>query len=32
PIPENVEVYKKQYQIYNQLMLSEMGNILEAIS
>ena len=32
PIPENVEVYKKQYQIYNQLMLKEMGNILEAIS
>ena len=32
PIPENVEVYKKQYQIYNQLMLSEMGNILEATS
>ncbi|MCK5266400.1 MAG: xylulokinase, partial [Candidatus Thorarchaeota archaeon] len=32
PIPENVEVYKKQYQIYNQLMLSEIGNILEATS
>ncbi|MFX1483598.1 MAG: FGGY-family carbohydrate kinase [Promethearchaeota archaeon] len=32
PIPENVEVYKKLYQIYNKLMISEMGNILEALT
>ena len=32
PIPENVEVYRKQYQVYNKLMLSEIGNILEATS
>jgi xylulokinase len=32
PIPENVEVYKKQYPIFNKLLTSEMGNILDAIS
>lgn len=32
PIPENVEVYKKQYQIFNKLLSSETGNILNAIS
>jgi xylulokinase len=32
PIPENVEVYKKQYEIFNKLLSSETGNILDAIS
>ncbi len=32
PIPENVEVYKKQYPIFNKILNAEMGNILEAIS
>ena len=32
PIPENVDVYKKQYPIFNKILNSEMGNILEAIS
>ena len=32
PIPENVEIYKKQYEIYNKLLTTEMGNILEATS
>ena len=32
PIPENVEVYKKQSSIFNKLLNSEIGNILEAIS
>ena len=32
PIPENVEIYKKQYEIYNKLLTTELGNILEAIS
>ncbi|TFG29935.1 hypothetical protein EU527_15120 [Candidatus Thorarchaeota archaeon] len=32
PIPENVQVYRKQYQIFNKLLNSEMGNILEATS
>jgi xylulokinase len=32
PIPENVEIYKKQYPIFNKLITSEMGNILDAIS
>ena len=32
PIPENVEVYKKQYPVFNKLITAEMGNILDAIS
>ena len=32
PIPENVEIYKKQYEIFNKLLTEQMGNILEAIS
>ena len=32
PIHENVEVYKKQYQIFNKLLTAETGNILDAIS
>ena len=32
PIPENVEVYKKQYEVYNKLVIAETGNILDAIS
>ena len=32
PILENVDVYKKQYLIFNKLMNSEIGNILEAVS
>ena len=32
PIPENAEVYRKQYEIFNKLVNSELGNILEAIS
>lgn len=32
PIPENVEVYKKQYQIFNKILNAELGNILEATS
>jgi xylulokinase len=32
PIPENVEVYKKQYEIYNKLLTAETGKILDAIS
>ncbi|MGY5863985.1 MAG: FGGY family carbohydrate kinase [Candidatus Thorarchaeota archaeon] len=32
PIPENVEVYKKQYEIFNKLLNAETGNILDAIS
>jgi len=32
PIPENVDIYKKQYEIYNKLLTAEMGNILEATS
>jgi xylulokinase len=32
PIPENVEVYEKQYLIYNKLVSQETGNILNAIS
>ena len=32
PIPENVTVYRKQYQVFNKLVNSEMANILEAIS
>jgi xylulokinase len=32
PIPENVEIYKKQYPIFNKILTSEMGNILDAIS
>jgi xylulokinase len=32
PIPENVEVYKKQYPIFNKILNSEMGKILEATS
>ncbi|MBY8996148.1 MAG: hypothetical protein KGD60_00355 [Candidatus Thorarchaeota archaeon] len=32
PIPENVEVYEKQYKIYNKLLNAETGKILDAIS
>lgn len=32
PIPENVQIYRKQYQVFNKLLNSEMGNILEATS
>ncbi|MFW9961472.1 MAG: FGGY-family carbohydrate kinase [Candidatus Thorarchaeota archaeon] len=32
PIPENAAVYKNQYKIFNKLLNSEMGNILEAIT
>jgi len=32
PIPENVTIYRKQYQIFNNLVNSEIGNILAAIS
>ncbi len=32
PIPENVEVYKKLYTVFNKMVISEMGNILDAIS
>lgn len=32
PIPENVAVYKKLYTVFNKMVISEMGNILDAIS
>ena len=32
PIPENVAIYEKQYEIFNKLLTNEMGNILEATS
>ncbi len=32
PIPEHVAVYKKLYTVFNKLVISEMGNILDAIS
>ena len=32
PIPENVEVYKKQYEVYNKLVIEATGKILDAIS
>ncbi len=32
PIPENVEVYKKLYSVFNKLLNAEIGNILEATS
>ena len=32
PIPENVAIYKKQYEVFNKLLTQEMGNILEATS
>ncbi|MFW9807771.1 MAG: FGGY-family carbohydrate kinase [Candidatus Thorarchaeota archaeon] len=32
PIPENVEVYKDLYSVFNKLLNAEMGNILEATS
>jgi len=32
PIPENVAIYRKQYKIFNKLLNSELGNILEAIT
>jgi hypothetical protein len=32
PIPENVEVYAEQYQIYNKLVIESTGKILDAIS
>ncbi|MFW9975506.1 MAG: FGGY-family carbohydrate kinase [Candidatus Thorarchaeota archaeon] len=32
PIPENIDVYQKQVQVFNKLLIAEMGKILEAIS
>ncbi|MFW9926531.1 MAG: FGGY-family carbohydrate kinase [Candidatus Thorarchaeota archaeon] len=32
PIPENVEIYKNLYSVFNKLLNAEMGNILEATS
>ncbi len=32
PIPENATIYRKQYKIFDKLLNSEMGNILEAIT
>ena len=32
PIPENAEVYAKQYEVYNKLVIAETGKILDAIS
>lgn len=32
PISENVEVYKKQYEVYNKLVIEATGKILDAIS
>jgi xylulokinase len=32
PIPENSAVYRKQYKIFDKLLNSELGNILEAIT
>jgi xylulokinase len=32
PIPENVEVYKTQYSVFNKIMNAEMGKLLEATS
>jgi hypothetical protein len=32
PIPENVKIYANQYEIFNNLLTKEMGNILEATS
>ena len=32
PIPENITIYRKQYKIFNNLVNSEMGNVLAAIS
>ncbi|MFW9956809.1 MAG: FGGY-family carbohydrate kinase [Candidatus Odinarchaeota archaeon] len=32
PIPENVAIYRKQYKIFNRLLNSELGNLLEAIT
>jgi len=32
PIPENVEVYNEQYQVYNKLVIESTGKILDAIS
>jgi xylulokinase len=32
PIPENVAIYQKQYEIFNKLLTTEMGNILDATS
>ena len=32
PIPENVEVYKKQYEIFNKLVIESTGRVLDAIS
>jgi len=32
PIPENAAIYRKQYKIFDKLLNSELGNILEAIT
>ena len=32
PIPEHVAIYQKQYETYNKLLTTEMGNILDATS
>jgi xylulokinase len=32
PIPENSEIYRKQYEIFDKLLNSELGNILEALT
>jgi xylulokinase len=32
PIPENSTIYRKQYKIFDKLLNSELGNILEAIT
>ncbi|MHA2230286.1 MAG: FGGY-family carbohydrate kinase, partial [Candidatus Thorarchaeota archaeon] len=32
PIPENVETYEKQYEIFNKLMIAELGELLELTS
>jgi xylulokinase len=32
PIPENAAIYRKQYKIFDKLLNSELGNILEALT
>ncbi|MGY5852428.1 MAG: FGGY family carbohydrate kinase [Candidatus Thorarchaeota archaeon] len=32
PIPENVEIYQKQYMIWNKMMIAEMADLLELTS
>jgi xylulokinase len=32
PIPENTAIYRKQYKIFDKLLNSELGNILEALT